>query len=147
MRELNHLLFADDTAFVADSEEKLCQLVEEFGRVCERRKFRVNVGKSKVMRCTRGEDGARMNVTLNGEILVEVDEFRYLGVVVAANGRIDADVCHRVKEGCKTLGALKGVMKSRALGMNVKVLHEKVVVPTVMYGSECWRIKKVKDRS
>ena len=28
-------LFADDTALVADSEEKLCRLVNEFGRVCE----------------------------------------------------------------------------------------------------------------
>ena len=36
---------------MADSEEKLCRLVSEFGRVCERRKLRVNVGKSKVMRC------------------------------------------------------------------------------------------------
>ena len=30
--ELNQL-FADDTVFVADSEEKLCRLVAEFGRV------------------------------------------------------------------------------------------------------------------
>ena len=44
--ELNQLLFADDTVVVADSERKLCQLVTEFGRVCERRKLRVNVGKS-----------------------------------------------------------------------------------------------------
>ena len=36
---------------VADPERKLCQLVTEFGRVCDRRKLRVNVGKSKVMRC------------------------------------------------------------------------------------------------
>ena len=28
-------------------------LVSEIGRVCERRKLRVNVGKSKVMRCSR----------------------------------------------------------------------------------------------
>ena len=27
---------------------------------------------------------------------------------------------HRVNEGCKVLGALKGVMKNRGLGMNVK---------------------------
>ena len=40
------------------------------------------------------------------------------------------------------LGALKGVMKNRGLGMNVKkVLYEKVVVPTVMYGSESWGMK------
>ena len=34
--EINKLLFADDTALVADSE-KLCRLVSKFGRVCERR--------------------------------------------------------------------------------------------------------------
>ena len=50
--EINQLLFADDTALVADSEEKLCRLVSEFGRICEIKKFRVNVGKSKVMRCS-----------------------------------------------------------------------------------------------
>ena len=36
--EINQLLFADDTALVADSEDKLCRLVSEFGRVYERRK-------------------------------------------------------------------------------------------------------------
>ena len=47
--EINLLLFANDTALVADSEETLCRLVSEFGRVCEIRKLRVNVGKSKVI--------------------------------------------------------------------------------------------------
>ena len=46
--EVNQMLFADETALVADSEEKLCRLVSELGRVFERRKLRVNVGKSKV---------------------------------------------------------------------------------------------------
>ena len=124
--ELNQLLFADDTVVVADSERRLCQLVTEFGRVCERRKLRVNVGKSKVMRCTRNEDGARLNVMLNGEVLEEVDQFKYLGSVIAANGGVEADVHHRVNEGCKVLGALKGVMKNSRLGINVKkVLYEK----------------------
>ena len=35
--EINQLLFADDTALVADSEEKLCRLVTEFGRVYEKK--------------------------------------------------------------------------------------------------------------
>ena len=55
--EINQLLSADDTALVADSEEKLCRLVSEFGRVCEIRKLRVNVGKSKVTRCSRYGNG------------------------------------------------------------------------------------------
>ena len=37
--DINQLLFADDTALLADSEDKLCRLVSEFGRVCERRKL------------------------------------------------------------------------------------------------------------
>ena len=119
------------------TERKLCQLVTEFGRVCERRKLQVNVGKSKAMRCTRNEDGASLNVMLNGEALEEVDQFKYLGSVIAANGGVEADARRRVNEGCKVLGALKGVMKNRGLGINVKkVLYEKVVVPTVMYGTE-----------
>ena len=36
--------FVDDTVVVADSEKKLCLLVTEFGRMCERRTLRVNVG-------------------------------------------------------------------------------------------------------
>ena len=31
--EINQLLFADDSALAADSEDKLCRLVSEFGRV------------------------------------------------------------------------------------------------------------------
>ena len=60
---------------MADSEEKLCRLVSEFGRVCERRKLRVNVGKIKVMRCSRYGNGGRMLVILNGEMIEEMDCF------------------------------------------------------------------------
>ena len=42
----------------------------EFGRVCERRKLRVNVGKSKVMRCSRYGNGDRMHVILNGGLFL-----------------------------------------------------------------------------
>ena len=69
----------------------------------------MNVGKSKVMRCTRNEDGARLNVMLNGEALEEVGQFKYLGSIIAASGGVEADVRHRVNAGCKVLGAYKGM--------------------------------------
>ena len=79
---------------------------------------------------------------LNEEALEKVDQFKYLGSVIAANGGVEPDVRHKVNEGCKVLGALKAVMKNRGLGMNVKkVLYEKVIMPTVMYGSESWGMK------
>ena len=96
--EINQLLFADDTALVADTEEKLCRLVSEFGRVCER-KLRVNVGKSKVMRCSMYGNEDQMHVILNGELLEEVDCFKYQGLQVAADGGCERDVVQRMNEG------------------------------------------------
>ena len=52
----------------------------------------MNVGKSKVMRCSRYGNGDRMHVILNGEPLKEVDCFKYLGSQVAADGG-----CERIK--------------------------------------------------
>ena len=76
--DINQLLFADDTALVADSE-KWCRLASEFGRVCVRIKLRVNVGKSKVMRCSRYGNGGSNTCDANGEQLEEVDCFKFLG--------------------------------------------------------------------
>ena len=97
--EINQLIFADDTALVADSEKKLCKLVIEFGRVCERRKLRVNVGWSKGMMCSRYANRGRMHVILNGVPLEEVDCFKYLGSQVAADRGCERDVVHKMNEG------------------------------------------------
>ena len=45
---VNQLLFEDDKVLVADSGEKLSNLVLEVGRVCERKNLKGNVRKSKV---------------------------------------------------------------------------------------------------
>ena len=60
------MLFADDTALVAESAEQLQCLVREFGMVCKRRKLRVNVDKSKVMSVGESEDPAILNIIMNG---------------------------------------------------------------------------------
>ena len=52
----------------------------------ERRKLRVNVGKSIVMRCARYGNGGRMHVILNGEPFEEV----------AADGGCEMDVVHKM---------------------------------------------------
>ena len=72
--------------------------MREFVRVCEKIKVRVNVGKSKVMRCSRYGNRGRMHVRLNGEPLEEVDCFNHLGSQVAADEGCERDV-HRMNEG------------------------------------------------
>ena len=105
--EMNQMLFADDAALVTDSEEELCRLVMEFGGLCERRKSRVNVGKSKVMRCSRYGNGDRMHVIQNSEPLEKVDCFKYLGSQVADDGGCARDVVHRMNEVYRSNGVLK----------------------------------------
>ena len=79
----------------------------------------MNVGKSKVMRCSRQVNVGRMNVRLNGDQLEEVYCFKYLDAQVAADGGCKRDVVHRMNEGFKAWRAMKSVLCNRRLG------HEK----------------------
>ena len=60
---MNQLLFASDTALVADLESCVgwCASLVEYVK----EKSCVNVGKSKVMRCLRYGNGGRMHVILS----------------------------------------------------------------------------------
>ena len=95
--------------------------MSEFGRVCERRKLKVNVGKSKVMRCSWYGNGDRMHVILNSEPLEEVDCFKYLGSRVAADGGCERDVVHRMNEGYRDWGALKSVKVTSFMARSLPV--------------------------
>ena len=137
------LLFADDTALVASTEERLQRLVNEFGVVCERRKLRVNIGKSKVMVCNRRGGRAELNVRLNGELLEEVETFKYLGSVIGKGTGVSKDVRQRVSDGAAAYGAMKSVWRVKEVGMRVKkALYECIVVPTVLYGGDSWGLRK-----
>jgi hypothetical protein len=78
--QLNQILYADDTAVVADETCEFQRLVREFWIWCERMKLSVNVANSKVMRLTRREKVVDIDFTLNGIRIEDVDCFRYLGI-------------------------------------------------------------------
>ena len=139
---MSQLLFADDTALVAESAEQLQCLVREFGRVCERRKLRVNVEKSKVMSVGVNVEPSLPNIMLNGERMEVVNSFKYLGSCFSSDGGVKEDVSMRVGEGMRTFGAMKRMWSGRSVTVRVKrELYERVVVPTVMYGSESWGMR------
>ena len=52
----------------------------------------MNVGKSKVMRCSRYGNGDRMHLMLKGEPLEEVYCFKSLGSKVAADGGCESAI-------------------------------------------------------
>ena len=79
----------------------------------QRRKLRVNVGKSKDMMSSGYVNVGRMHTRLNGEPLQEVECFRKLGSTVAADGGCEMNVVHRMNEGYTAWRALKGVLSYR----------------------------------
>ena len=127
---------------IAAAEQLQC-LVSEFGRVCKRRKLRINVNKSKVMCIERNEEPSPLNITLNGERMEVVSSFKYLGSCFSRGGGVKEDVSMRIGEGMKTFGAMKSMWSCRSVSLNVKKeLYERIVVPTVMYGSETWGMRR-----
>ncbi len=59
-------LYADDTGLLAESEGRLQRIVDEFARVCKRRKLKVNAGKSKVMVFERASEQKPYRVGFGG---------------------------------------------------------------------------------
>ncbi len=102
---MHQLLFADDIAWVADSETRLQKLTGY-------------ESKSKVIKCTRMVDDRRMNVTLNGKLLMEVECFKYLGSHITNDGRMDREVQFRMTEVGKMCRRMKKVCKCKSLGIN-----------------------------
>ena len=147
--EVSVLLFADDGVLMAETEQKLGELVEQFRRECEQKGLRVNVNKTKVMRVgERGEGGiGGENVRIGGERVERERKFRYLGVDLMEDGCMDGEIEHRLAEGNKVLGGLREIFKkgvSKAVKMR---LYESVLIPTLTYGCEAWVVSaKVKKK-
>lgn len=78
-----------------------------------------------------------MNVRLNGELLEEVESFKYLRPHVVVNGRVKMEVGNQANEASKCMSAIKNVLRNRALGMNAnRRLYEGVVVSIALYGAK-----------
>ena len=136
------LLYADDLVLCGESEESLSRLVEGFGRVCKRRGLKINVDKSKMM-VVSGVN-TQCQITLDGEQFEQVSEFKYLGYMMNDKGTDDAECGRKVSSGRKVAGAIKSLVNVKGLSIEcTRVLHESMLLPVLMYGSEAmvWNSK------
>ena len=67
----------------------------------------MNKNKSKVMKYTSGICGRRMNVALNGELLEEVEYYKYLGSKITVDGGIETKVKSSISDVGKVLERMK----------------------------------------
>ena len=143
---LTVLLYADDLVLCGELEEDLRVMVGWFVEVCIRRGLRVTAGKSKVM-IMNGEEILESEVHADGMHLEHVSEFRYLGCVLDKSGTDGPECSRNVASGRRVAGAIKSLVNARDLQLECAiVLHETLLEPVLMYGSETM-LWKERERS
>lgn len=104
---------------------------------CERRRLLVNAGKSKMIRCSKNNDGNGIRVRLKQVLLNEIKILKKLSSHIEKTGHVKHYGKSRVKKGFILQGAQKSVMICRTLSMKaMRGRYERVVVKTVHYGAE-----------
>ncbi len=78
-------------------------------------------------------------ITLNGEEMEEVNEFKYLGSVMCKHDGTEGETRERAMQGRKVVGSLGHIMKGISGSMEVKRdLRNTVIVPALTYASKTW---------
>ena len=111
---------------------------EESEKVC----LKLNIQKTKIM--------ASSPITswqIDGEIVETVTDFIFGGSKITADGDCSHDIKRCLLLGRKVMINLDSILKSRDITLPTKVhLVKTVVFPVVMYGCECWTLKKAEHQ-
>ena len=131
-RNINNLIYADDTTLMAESEEELNSLLMKVKGESEKAGLKLNIQKTKIM--------ASRPITswqIDGEKAETVSDFIFLGSKI----NVDSDCSHEMKR-CLLLRRivmtnLDSVLKSRDITLPKKVCIVKAMVfPIVRYRYE-----------
>jgi hypothetical protein len=83
-------------------------------------------------------------IFIDGEKVEQVKEFVYLGSMFTRDGKCDSDKERRVNAGNIVNGALHAFVSSRVVSKMAQLaVHNGVLLPTLMYGSESWVWQKI----
>ena len=84
---------------------------------------------------------------IDGETVETVADFIFLGSKITADGDCSHEIKRHLLLGRKVMTNLDSILKSRDITLLTKVRVVKAMVfPVVMYGCECWTIKKAERR-
>ncbi|KAI3353374.1 hypothetical protein L3Q82_019912 [Scortum barcoo] len=120
--------------------QDLQHVLERFAAECEAAGMRISTSKSdEAMVLDRKRVACPLRVS--GEVLPQVEEFKYLGVLFTSEGKMEREIDRRI-------GAASAVMRSVYRTVVVKKelsrkakgsrFHRSIYVPTLTYGHELW---------
>uniref|UniRef100_A0A8C6NIQ5 Reverse transcriptase domain-containing protein n=1 Tax=Nothobranchius furzeri TaxID=105023 RepID=A0A8C6NIQ5_NOTFU len=135
---IRSLLFADDVVLLASSERDLQLSLERFAAECEAAGMRISSSKSETMVLIRKRVECLLRV--RDEVLPQVEEFKYLGVLFTSEGKLEREIDGRIGAASAVMRALyRSVVVKRELSQKAKLLiYRSIFVPTLTYGHELW---------
>ena len=137
-RNINNLRYADDTTLMAESKEKLKNLLMKVKEKSEKAGLKLNVQKKKIV-----ASGPTTSWQTDGETMETVTDFIFLGSKITADGDFSHEIIRHLFLGRKAITNLDTILENRNITLPTKVhLVKAMGFPVVMYGCESWTIKK-----
>ena len=138
-RNINNLRYADNTTFMAESEEELKSLLMKVKEESEKVDLKLNIQKTKIM-----ASGPISSWEIDGET---VADFIFWGSKITVDGDCSHEIKRHLLLGRKVMTNLDSIFKSRDITLPTKVrLVKAMVFPVVMYGCESWTVKKAEHQ-
>ncbi len=104
--------------------------------------MKINVQKTKTMVVSRDE-GQVVNITIDGQRVEQVKNFKYLGSNISEDGYNLVDVKTRIALAKEAFNKRKEFLTKGGLSRTLKKRMVKVLVwPVVLYGCETWTLRK-----
>lgn len=135
---ITSLAYADDLALFGSSEQELQNNISDLEAACTAFGMTISESKTQVMHV--GKTRKTVECRLNGNLLEQVSEFKYLGCMFSEDGRFMKELENRKINGNKVVAQLRShVFNKRELSKETKLMiHRSIFRPTIMYGSESW---------
>ena len=144
----NSLLYADDMVLIAESEDKLQEILSELNSWCYQWRIKINEEKSKVVHFRKGKaKQTEYEFKLNKVIIEKKSSYKYLGIWFDENMKFDLCIKTLADSAGRALGATINKFKSlKNVGFSTFTkLYNCTVTPILEYGSSVWGYKKAPE--
>ncbi len=140
---INNIRYADDTAIITDSEQKLQTLMNKL--VKESRNFGLEINRSKTfsMVISKKSQNPKCKIKIDGTQIKQVEKFEYLGSLITSDGKSDKEIKRRIGIAKTVFKSMSKVVSTRNINNKTKLRLIKCYIwSTMMYGCETWTISE-----
>ena len=138
-RIINNLRFADDIDLMGGSNQELQDLTDRLTARSSAYGMEVSSEKSKVMVNCANNTPAQIH--MNGQLLEEVDAFKYLGSTLTKDGGSSTEIKIRIGAATSAMARLNKIWRSKDISFPTKLkLYKALIVSILLYGCESWTL-------